>query len=233
MKRLAIIPARGGSKRIPYKNIREFCGFPMISHPLSAARDSGLFSTIHVSTEDEKIREVATQFGFKPDFARPSNLADEHTPIMPVLRFTAEEYERRGQHFDEIWLIMACAPLIDARDLRNAAAMLDDSDGKQAVLAVSEYPAPVEWAFSRDVDASLRPFQEGMFAVRSQDLEPSYFDSGSFAAFPASRIFESSNDGSDRNFLGYVLPKGRVVDIDDEDDWHLAEIIYQAYFDRK
>ena len=110
-----------------------------------------------MSTEDESIREVATQFGFEPDFARPSNLADEHTPIMPVLRFTAEEYERRGQHFDEIWLIMACAPLIDAlMTYVTAAKMLHDSGGEQPLLAVSEYPAPVEWAFKRDVDASLR-----------------------------------------------------------------------------
>lgn len=233
MKRLAIIPARGGSKRIPYKNIREFCGLPMIAHPLGAARDSGLFSTIHVSTENEVIREVVTKFGFRPDFARPNHLADEHAPIMPVLRFTAEEYERRGQHFDEIWLIMACAPLIDPQDLRNAATMLYETDGKQAVLAVSEYPVPVEWAFSRDVNASLTPLQEGMFAVRSQDLKPSYFDSGSFVAFPANRIFESSNEGSDSGFLGYVLPKGRAIDIDDEEDWQLAEAIYRAYFARK
>ena len=86
MKRLAIIPARGGSKRIHHKNIRDFCGQPMITHVLDTARESGLFSVIHVSTECQSVREVVSIFGFPPDFSRPESLADDHTPIMPVLR---------------------------------------------------------------------------------------------------------------------------------------------------
>jgi pseudaminic acid cytidylyltransferase len=228
MKRLAIIPARGGSKRIPNKNIRDFCGQPMITHVLSAARASGLFTTVHVSTESESIRDVAAQFGFPPDFPRPAELADDHTPIMPVLRYAAQEYANRGVHFDEVWLLMACAPLIDAKDLSTAATLFQQAGSEQPLLAVSEYPAPIEWAFSRGENGALTPVQAGMFAVRSQDLEKRYFDAGSFAVFPASRVLESQGAGSDSGFIGYVLPKGKAIDIDDEQDWQLAEAVYRV-----
>ena len=226
MKRLAVVPARGGSKRIPNKNIRDFCGQPMITHVLMAARTSRLFDTIHVSTESESIRDVAITFGFAPDFSRPNEFADDHTPIMPVLRYVAEEYAKRGQTFDEIWLLMACAPLIDANDLCKAAALLQGSGTKDPLLAVSEYPAPIEWAFSRSENGALKPVQAGMFAIRSQDLEKHYFDAGSFAAFPAERVLQSEGAGSDSGFIGYPLPKGSAIDIDDEQDWQLAEAIY-------
>jgi pseudaminic acid cytidylyltransferase len=229
MKRLAIIPARGGSKRIPNKNIRDFCGLPMITHVLSAARDSGLFATIHVSTESESISKVAAKFGLPPDFPRPDDLADDHTPIMPVLRFTAEEYARRGKRFDEIWLLMACAPLIHSQDLQKAAALFAETGAEKPLLAVSEYSAPIEWAFSRSADGALTPIQAGMFAVRSQDLEKCYFDAGSFAAFPTAHVLESEGAGSDKGFIGYVIPKGSAIDIDDEHDWQLAEAMYLVH----
>jgi len=227
MKRLAIIPARGGSKRILNKNIRDFCGQPMITHVLDTARESGLFSIIHVSTESDSIREVATTFGFPPDFPRPEALADDHTPIMPVLRYVTEEYAARGQHFDEVWLLMACAPLIKSEDLIAAASLFSENGSNSPVLAVAEYPAPVEWAFRRSKEGSLKAVQPGMFAVRSQDIEKAYFDSGSFAIFPSSRILSSAGAGSDEDFVGYVLPKNSAIDIDDEEDWKFAELLFR------
>lgn len=226
MRRLAIIPARGGSKRILNKNIRDFCGQPMITHVLGAARASGLFAIVHVSTESQRIRDVAAEIGFLPEFPRPEGLADDHTPVMPVLRYVAEEYASRGQHFDEIWMLMACSPLIDDSDLRKAAVLFLGSGGKQPLLAVSEYPAPIEWAFSRGENGALTPVQAGMFAVRSQDLEKRYFDAGSFAIFPAASVLDSQGGGSDQGFIGYVLPKGKAIDIDDEQDWQLAEALF-------
>ena len=122
MRRLAIIPARGGSKRIPNKNVRDFCGKPMLAHILSAARDSGLFETVHVSTENAAIASVAAEQGYPVDFMRPDNLADDYTAIMPVMKYVVDEYERRGRTFDQVWLLMACAPLIAASDLVGIAA---------------------------------------------------------------------------------------------------------------
>ena len=227
MKRLAVIPARGGSKRIPNKNVRDFCGRPMIAHSLAAARDSGLFDVVHVSTDSDAIATVAADCGFPVDFMRPGDLADDHTPIMPVLKYAVSEYRNLGKTFDEVWLLMACAPLTSAADLAAAAGLFASAGGETPLLAVSEYPAPVEWAFRRRGDGRLAPVQSGMFAVRSQDLEKGYFDAGSFAAFPNARVLASEGAGSDAGFIGYVLPKGTAVDIDDERDWMLAEAIYR------
>lgn len=225
--RIAIIPARGGSKRISNKNIRDFCGKPMIAHILQAARASGLFDVIHVSTESGDIRGEVEKLGFRVDFMRPGELADDHTPIMPVLKYVADTYAAKGRVFDQVWLLMACAPLVAAHDLQQAAALFDRAGGHDPLLAVSEYPAPIEWAFSRAEDGKLTAVQAGMFALRSQDLEKKYFDAGSFAAFPAATVRASQGAGSDVGFVGYVLPKGRAIDIDDEADWALAEAIYR------
>jgi len=232
MKRLAIIPARGGSKRIPNKNIRDFCGKPMITHVLNAASESGLFDRVHVSTESETIRDVVSQHGYPPDFARPLELADDYTPIMPVLRYVTEEYKKLDIHFDEVWLLMACAPLIQSEDLLSAAQLFQEAGSSKPLLAVSEYPVPVEWAFKLGGDYELTPMQAGMFSLRSQDIEKSYFDAGSFSVFPAPHVLQAQGAGSDEGFIGHVLPKGAAIDIDDEEDWYLAEAIYQSKFMR-
>lgn len=226
MKRLAIIPARGGSKRIPHKNIKPFCGKPMIAHVLDAAANSNLFETIHVSTDSENIAGVVKGLGHEIDFMRPKKLSDDFTPIMPVLKYVLEEYEKTGQSFDQVWLLMACSPLLEPKDLKEAEDIFNCSDKQRALLAVSEYPVPVEWAFSMNKERELTPLQPGMFSKRSQDIETKYFDAGTFAIFPSSIIFEAEGAGSDKSFIGYPLPKGTAIDIDTEDDWLLAEAIY-------
>lgn len=227
-KRIAIVPARAGSKRIPNKNIRNFGGKPMIAHILHTARASEMFEVIHVSTESSAIRDAVEKLGFLVDFLRPAELADDHTPIMPVLKYVADTYASRGELFEQVWVLMACAPLIDAFDLQQAADLFDRSGGHDPLLAVSEFPVPIEWAFSRSEDEKLTPVQPGMFAVRSQDLEKKYFDAGSFAAFPAEFVRTSQGAGADSSFIGYVLPKGKAIDIDDEADWALAETMYRT-----
>jgi pseudaminic acid cytidylyltransferase len=227
MKRLAVVPARGGSKRIPHKNIRDFCGKPMIAHILDAARQSGLFDTIHVSTDDPEIAKIAGKLSFAPEFMRPGELADDHTTVMAVLKYVAAEYEKRGIVFDQMWLLMACAAMTLASDLVGANELFVQAGGQAPVLAVSEFPVPIEWAFRREADGRLIPIQPGQFAVRSQDLEKRYFDAGSFAVFPASHVRASHATGSDAGFIGYTLRKGAAVDIDDEHDWSLAEAIFR------
>jgi N-acylneuraminate cytidylyltransferase len=226
-RRLAIVPARGGSKRIPDKNIRDFCGRPMILHTLLTARESNLFDVIHVSTDSARIADVATQAGFAPQFARPAELADDHAPLMPVLRYVTERFRSSGRNFDEVWLLMACSPLIEAEDLRGAAELFTAGGGTSPVLPVAPYPAPIEWAFSRDEGGRLTALHPGMFAVRSQDLETRYYDTGSFCIFPAERVVQSEGAGNDSGFIGYSLPRKKAVDLDTEDDWQLAEIAYR------
>jgi pseudaminic acid cytidylyltransferase len=222
---LAIIPARGGSKRLANKNIRDFCGRPMISYSLEAAQSSGVFDEIHVSTESEIIGDVVVGLGYRMPFLRPAELADDHTPLIPVLRWVLQEYGRRGRAFDAVCLIMPCAPLLTALDLVSGMNILRDGRNKMPVLSVAPYPVPVEWAYSRGDDGLLSAREPGMFAVRSQDLGKSYYDTGGFAFFPAARILDEAYVGG-TDMLSVVLPSFRAVDIDDAEDFERAEILY-------
>lgn len=228
MRRIAIIPARGGSKRISNKNIRDFCGRPMIAHILKAAEESRLFDEIHVSTDSEEIRRVVEGLGLKVDFMRPKELADDHTPIMPVLKFVTESYSTLGLHFDQVWLLMACAPLIEASDLHQAAKIFEGAGSVDPVLSICEYPAPIEWAFNRAPDGKMIPLSPGMNALRSQDLGKKYFDAGAFVVYSSQAIQEQEGVGGDNCFIGYVIPKEKAVDIDDETDWSFAELLYKS-----
>jgi N-acylneuraminate cytidylyltransferase len=228
ISRLAIVPARGGSKRIPRKNIRDFCGKPMIAHILAAAADSGLFERIHVSTDDTEISAVAAGLGHAPEFARPASLADEFTPIMPVLKWVVEHYLDRGLRFDQVWLLMPCAPLIDSQDLRAAEKLFAAHEGRQAVIGVSPYPAPIEWAFNRRETGELSAVQEGAFAIRSQDLVERYYDAGAFAVFTHDQVAQSSGAGASITYAGHVLEKSKAIDIDSEDDWRFAENVFRG-----
>lgn len=228
MKRLAIIPARGGSKRIINKNIRNFCGRPIIAYVLEEAKKSNLFSMIHVSTESDEITRIVTGLGYPPDFPRPDCYSDDYEPIMSVLRFVVREYSKRGQIYDEVWLLMACSPLVDVQDLKGAANLFRNMGGVKPVLSVAEYSAPIQWAFKMVSSGELVPVRDDMFSTRSQDLEKHYFDAGCFSIFPTSFILESEGAGSYSDFIGYLLPKGSAIDIDDLHDWELAESIYRG-----
>lgn len=232
MKRIAVVPARSGSKRISNKNIREFCGKPMLAHVLMAAQTSNLFETIHVSTESKTVYDVAAAYGSPPDFLRPHELADDLTPIMPVLRHVVREYAKRGRNFDEAWVLMACAPLLDSETLIEAAGVLDRHPERSALLAVTEFPAPIQRAYALRADGMLSMAQPEMFPVRSQDLEKHYFDAGSFAAYRTKRVLDSEGAGTSAEFIGFVLPKGSAVDIDEEPDWELAEALYRIKHSR-
>jgi pseudaminic acid cytidylyltransferase len=227
VRRIAVIPARAGSKRLPEKNIRDFCGTPMLGHILKAARDSGLFEVIHVSTESARVAEVASAVGFAPEFPRPADLAQDSTPILPVVRHAVEEYARRGRRFDVACLLYACAALVEPGDLRRASAMFEHLGGTKVVLSVTPFAVPIEWAYDLASDARMVALQPGMFKVRSQDLRRRYHDTGGFAFFPVTRLLDPAPH-DDRDFHGFVLPRSRAVDIDDQEDWELAEQLYRG-----
>tara|TARA_Y100001968_G_scaffold333093_2_gene394077 strand:- start:94 stop:840 length:747 start_codon:yes stop_codon:yes gene_type:complete len=226
MRRLAILPARGGSKRIPNKNIRDFCGQPMISHILNTAESSNLFDKIHVSTDSKTVLDVVSDLGFIPDFIRPNNLSGDNIPIMPVLKFVVSEYKRLGFIFDQVWLLFPCSPLITSTDLIQAEKLFINSGKTRPVLSISEYPVPVEWAFKLDQDLNLNPIQPGKFAIRSQDLAPHYYDSGSFSIYPYAFISECLESGTDIGSIGFVLPRNKGIDIDTFEDWDFAESLF-------
>lgn len=226
IKRLAIFPARGGSKRIKKKNIKNFCNKPIIYYPLLAASNSNLFTEIHVSTEDDEIYEIAKKLGYEPKFKRIKNLATDYTPTLPVLRYVIDEYKLLGKMFEEVWLINPCSPLITDKDLIDAANLFFSKKSTNPLLAVSDLPVPINWAFTINEDNLLIPYMPGEFAKRSQDLTKGYYDTGTFAIFTNEMLVENEGAGVKKNFIPYKLSKKRSIDIDDIEDWELAEDIY-------
>ncbi|HIC8839723.1 pseudaminic acid cytidylyltransferase [Aeromonas veronii] len=223
---IAIIPARGGSKRIPRKNIRPFCGQPMLAYSILAAQQSGCFNKVVVSTDDEEIAEVARQLGAEVPFLRPASLADDHTGTTPVVIDTIQRLDQLGSQAKHYCCIYATVPLIQADDLKAAHQRLSASNAP-FVYTVAEFGFPIQRAVRMDEQGRVTPFWPEQMAKRSQDLEPAYQDAGQF--YWGTRdawlggISPVGGEG-----IGHILPRHRVVDIDTPEDWHLAELLYQV-----
>jgi N-acylneuraminate cytidylyltransferase len=223
--KIAIIPARGGSKRIKDKNIREFCGKPMIQYALEAARDSGIFDKIHVSTESDTIRAIVEGLGYPVDFLRSAELADDVTGLMPVLQWVLGAYRVVGRGYEDVCCLMPACPLLEPEDLRRGYDRYLAFGRKHPLHVVAPFPVPIEWAYRRDGQGRLTPTQPGMFAVRSQDLEKTYYESGPFSFFHRHHLL-SENPAGDEDFVSIVLPRERAIDIDDPEDLVLAETLF-------
>jgi len=228
MRSLAIVPARGGSKRIRQKNITDFCGKPLMAHSIEAAHESQLFQVIHVSTNCEQIRTIGAALHANTEFLRPENLSDDQTGIVPVLRWVVREFERRGQIFNDICMLMPTAPLINSADLRTAYDIFKSREARHPVVAVASYPVPIEWAYTADpADLLTRSYPDQMTNVRSQDLGVKYYDAGAFAFFNTRQLLDEHHDlGS--HLVGYHLPRHRVADIDNPEDLEFAKILYRG-----
>lgn len=224
---IAIIPARGGSKRIPDKNIVEFCGSPMITYALHAANQTNLFDKIHVSTDSEKVASVVQNAGYGIDFMRPRRLADDHTGLIPVLQFVLEEYDRRGERYENVMILMPCCPLLQVEDILAAYKVYSSFKGERPLHVVTPYPVPIEWAYRREADGLLNPVQPGAYAIRSQDLPLAYYESGPFSWFHRNHLF-TDTPATDEDFCSIVLPRSRAVDIDEPEDLILAEALYKG-----
>jgi pseudaminic acid cytidylyltransferase len=224
---VAIIPARGGSKRIPRKNVRPFHGKPVIAWSIEAAQSSGLFDEVMVSTDDAEIADVATQCGASVPFLRQPATADDHATITDVLREVLQTYRDRGREFDTACCLYATAPFITADDLRAGQAVLTGQH-RDVVIPVCRYDAPIWRSMARDDDGRLsRNFPDHEF-TRSQDLPAAYFDAGHWvwvrvAPFLAGGPLMGANTGS------IVLPAERVQDIDTEEDWVRAERKFEEF----
>lgn len=224
IKRLCIVPARSGSKRIQDKNIRHFLGRPVIHYSLENASKSGIFEHIHISTDDQKIIEIGEKCGIGADFLRPASLADDHTTLFDVLVFVKNEFANRGMLFEEYWLLMPCSPLLEVSDLRDAASNYSHRHGP--MLSVSELPVPPQWVYVESANNGLCLATHGFHDSRSQDLKKGYYDCGAFAIFSPSDIEKGVFDGN--HIQPYILPRHRAVDIDTEDDWRFAETLYRV-----
>lgn len=226
MKTLAVITARGGSKRIPRKNIKPFLGKPILLYSIQAALDSGVFDEVMVSTEDEEIAELAGKAGAKVPFFRSSNTANDYATTADVLLEVLEQYREMGMQFDYICCIYPTAPFVSAGRLREAMEKLT-AQGADALLPVVKFSFPPQRSVVLGEDGFLRfKWQEYMLA-RSQDLEPFYHDAGQFYGLRVESFLGQKKMVMEKT-LPLVLPESEVQDIDTEEDWRIAEAKYRA-----
>lgn len=228
--RLAVIPARGGSKRISRKNIKMFGGKPMIAHAITAAKSSGLFEHVIVSTDDSEIAEIAAEWGAEVPFTRPKELADDYTPTVPVIAHAILASEALGWRVDLACCIYPGVPFMQVNDLKGALALLESSAADYS-FPVTEFPSAIQRALKRNNDGRMSPFYPQYELTRTQDLEPAFHDAGQF--YWGSANAWKTNSRLHSGGVGYLIPSWRVVDIDTTDDWRRAEIIYNALFTRE
>jgi len=227
---IAIIPARGGSKRIPRKNIKEFCGKPMLAYAVNAAKASGLFDHVVVSTEDKEIAEIANKYEAETPFLRPFELANDYTVTAEVIEHAIRACQQLGWEFDKVCCIYPSVPFIQINDLIGAARLLNDG-GAGFSFPITEFPSPIQRALRLLNKSKIQPFDSEFQLTRTQDLEPAFYDAGQF--YWGSVDAWLSNFKIHSNGLGYRIPNWRVVDIDTPDDWMRAELIFQSIINNK
>ena len=228
---IAIIPARGGSKRVPRKNIRNFAGRPMISYAISAALDSKLFTHVIVSTDDHEIAETARTYGAEVPFMRPVELSDDHTPTAPVIKHAIDQAEALGWFADYVCCIYPAVPLIHGSDLLAAFQLLQNVASADYSFPVTQFPSAIQRALRLDSSGATSSFYPEHELTRSQDLEPAFHDAGQFY-WGCCKAWKE-NPRIHNSGVGLVVQSWRVVDIDTEEDWRRAEIIYQTPFKAK
>lgn len=221
--KVAVIPARGGSKRIPRKNIRPFAGKPIIAHSIVAARNSNLFDHIIVSTDDHEIAEVAVANGAEVPFLRPEALSNDYAGTTEVIAHATQWMLDQQWLVEAVCCIYATAPFVCAEDLKRGLDALESAPWAYA-FSVTEFAAPIFRSFRLHPDGGLEMFFPDQFFTRSQDLPVALHDAGQFywgrpnAWLEHKRIF-------DRHSFPIVIPSWRVVDIDTEEDWRRAELM--------
>ena len=225
MKILAIITARGGSKRIPRKNIKNFLGKPILAYSIEAAVMSGIFDEVMVSTEDEEIAEIAKSYGAKVPFYRSEKTAGDFATTNDVLLEVIEEYEKRGQKFDMACCIYPTAPFVTSEKIKDAMSKLESSDADTLIPVVQFSYPPQRAMVIRDELLQFKYLE--YIDSRSQDLEKEYHDVGQFYCFKI-EPYKQNKKLMLGKILPYVVPEMEVQDIDTESDWQIAEIKYQA-----
>ena len=221
---VAIIPARGGSKRIPRKNIKEFCGKPIIAYSIEAALESKLFKRVIVSTDDEEIAKIAKKYGAEVPFMRPKELSDDYTATIPVIAHAINELQKEVP-IEIACCIYATAPFIQVQYLKEAyESLLKDSSSYS--FSATSFPFPIQRAIKLNVKNEVEMFQPEHFNTRSQDLEEAYHDAGQF-------YFKNVNKPSNEILFGkdsvpIILPRHLVQDIDTPEDFLRAELMYKV-----
>lgn len=223
MSAIAIITARGGSKRIPRKNIKEFCGRPIIAYSIDAALKSGIFDEVMVSTDDKDIAEISLGYGASVPFFRSEQTSNDYATTRDVLLEVFEAYETRGKTFDYACCIYPTAPFVDAEKLCKAMNLLLEKKATQ-VMPIVRFSFPPQRAHIMDEYGQIRYRFEKYRDVRSQDLEPFYHDAGQFYCLDVNKYIKGID--SDKVFP-LIIAESEVQDIDTLEDWKIAEMKYR------
>ena len=224
MKNLAIIPARGGSKRIPRKNIKPFMGKPIIAYSIEAALQSGIFDEVMVSTDDEEIAEVAKQYGANVPFMRSKRAADDYATTSDVIKEVLYNYEKLGKMYDSVCCIYATAPFISSVKLIEAMELINSKKFDSAFTLV-QYSYPIQRSLSIKSERVMMLWPEYL-NTRSQDLEVVYHDAGQFYIYDIER-YCAINGSVSEGIRPLIVSDLEVQDIDNEEDWKIAELKYQ------
>lgn len=225
---LAVIPARGGSKRIPRKNIKMFHGQPMIAWSIQAAIDSGCFDEIWVSTDDEEIVAVAQAYGAKVPFLRPAHLSDDFATTADVMSHAVEEFGKINHALpDYICCLYATAPFVTKADLVQGLEKIKNNSNLNYVFSATTYPFPIQRAIKLNEHDTVEMFSPQYFNVRSQDLEEAWHDAGQFYWGTAEAWLNKAMIFASQSSI-VELPRFRVQDIDTQEDWDRAEWLFKA-----
>ncbi|MBN2669473.1 MAG: pseudaminic acid cytidylyltransferase [Bacteroidales bacterium] len=219
---IAIIPARGGSKRIPRKNIKRFLGKPIIAYSIEAALNSGLFDEVMVSTDDIEIAEIAKQYGAKVPFFRNKETANDYAGLAEVVIEVLNKYKEQKIVFDNVCCILATAPFIEKEDLKNSFEKLNKFD---SVFPVVRYSFPIQRAMQFKDETINMIWPENM-SKRSQDLQASFHDAGLFYWTKTDVIYRQKKLWTD-NTTAIEIDESKAQDIDTENDWKMAELKYK------
>ena len=229
--KLAVIPARGGSKRIPRKNIKSFTGKPMIEWSIQAAHDAGVFDRIVVSTDDAEIAAVARDCGADVPFERPAELSDDHTGTIPVVAHAIDWHQAHGHDPSQVCCIYATAPFIESDDIRRGGETLIQS-GADFAFSVTSFAFPIQRAIRLRTDGRIEMFDPVQFQTRSQDLPEAYHDAGQFY-WGTKSAWQSGAPIFGPGSVPVILPRYRVQDIDTPEDWEQAEVLMRAISHRQ
>lgn len=224
MKGIAIITARGGSKRIPKKNIKDFCGKPIIAYSIEAALKSELFDEVMVSTDSEEIADISKQYGAKIPFMRSEKTSGDYATTRDVLMEVLAEYKNYGRTFDYIVCLYPTAPFVTSEKLKDAVQKFLESRSS-LLIPVVQFSYPPQRAYVISNGNLIFKWEEFRY-TRSQDLEPFYHEAGQFYCYII-KDFIASDGAIKDNILPYILPESEVQDIDTEEDWIMAEIKYK------
>jgi len=224
--KLCVIPARGGSKRIPHKNIKNFCGKPMIAYSIEAAIKSRCFDKIIVSTDDDEVAEIATKYGAEVPFMRPDELANDHAGTLSVIKHAIEWFEINEIVPGYVCCLYATAPFVQSQAIQDAYEQFKISQADYC-FTVTSYSFPIQRAIKLTKYNRVEMYNPQFFTKRSQDLEEAYHDAGQFYwgktdAFKAEKLIFSSDASP------FILPRYLVQDIDTEEDWTQAELMHQV-----